>query len=151
MPEFQYFYYSKGTLYIQQYSACMKRYIYCQLIGLLLFTLPLMGQEKIPGTFQGKHHMLTADELEQQIFKNVAAVTSPPSGTVRNIAEFEPNEGVIITYMGWGFGLPIELMAEIAEEDKLVTLVSNASEVTEVLDIFLRNDVDTSNCEFIYA
>jgi agmatine deiminase len=151
MPEFQYFYYSKGTLYIQQYSACMKRYIYCQLIGLLLFTLPLMGQEKIPGTFQGKHHMLTADELEQQIFKNAAAVTSPPSGTVRNIAEFEPNEGVIITYMGWGFGLPIELMAEIAEEDKLVTLVSNASEVTEVLDIFLRNDVDTSNCEFIYA
>jgi hypothetical protein len=60
-----------------------------------------MGQEKIPGTFQGKHHMLTADELEQQIFKNAAAVTSPPSGTVRNIAEFEPNEGVIITYMGW--------------------------------------------------
>jgi agmatine deiminase len=109
------------------------------------------SQTQIQSTFRGKHHMLSPDELTKKKSANSFTETPPPTGNIRNIAEFEPNEGVIVAYRGWGFGIPLNLIAEIAEDVNVVTIVRNQTERDDVIQIYLQNGVDTSNCEFLSA
>ncbi|MDF1546250.1 MAG: agmatine deiminase family protein [Bacteroidales bacterium] len=109
------------------------------------------AQTPIKSTFQGKYHMLSAEELSNKKFVTSFLETDPPIGKVRNIAEFEQNEAIIVTYMGWGFGIPIKLIAEIAEDVNVITIVKNGIEASEVIGIYLNNQVDTSHCDFLYA
>lgn len=70
--------------------------------------------------------MISADEFKDLDVKNKAFVeTSPPIGGARNIAEFERNQGVIISYVVTeyfgeyyveGFKVPVSLIEELSED-----------------------------------
>ncbi len=75
--------------------------------------------------------------------------TAPPTGTVRNIAEWEAMESVIIAYTGQ-FGIPLSLIAEMSEDCKVTTIVANNSEKNTVLTIYNTNSVHTANCNFVF-
>jgi len=74
--------------------------------------------------------------------------TDPPTGEVRNIAEFEPTEGVLVRYP---FGIPMTLIAEISESDNVITLVANQSQEDQVISLYSQNGVNLDNCDFIHA
>jgi agmatine/peptidylarginine deiminase len=67
---------------------------------------------------------------------------------LRNIAEFEPMQGVLIRYP---FGISYEIIAEISENDTVVTIVANSAEQTYVESQYALNGVNTSNCEYLIA
>ncbi len=76
--------------------------------------------------------------------------TDPPSGQLRNIAEFEPMEGVIITY-DYDFGIPYNLIAEMSEDVMVTTIVSGQSQETTVINYYTSNGVNLDNCDFLYS
>ncbi|HPE87602.1 MAG: agmatine deiminase family protein [Bacteroidales bacterium] len=93
----------------------------------------------------------TLSDEEKALFYTIGKdfyATDPPSGEVRNIAEFEPAEGVLVRYP---FGIPITLIAEIAEDANVITLVANQSQQDEVIALYTQNGVDLSRCDFIQA
>lgn len=92
---------------------------------------------------------LTAEELLKlhEIGIN-HQTTAPPLGSVRNPAEWEPSQGVIIRYP---FGISYDLIREYAEGLRLTTIVSSTSQKNSVLSLYVSNGVDTSHCDFIIA
>jgi len=73
--------------------------------------------------------------------------TNPPVGPVRNIAEFEPSEAVIIAYKN-GFGLPLSLIKDMSNTGKVIIDATSSSQ-TNALNLLNSNGVNTSNCSFI--
>ncbi|MBQ2351018.1 MAG: hypothetical protein II394_02265, partial [Bacteroidales bacterium] len=78
--------------------------------------------QEIPQELRGKYHALRWEELSSQKNTRDLIVTNPPENP-RSIAEFEPNQGVIVaapsSYWGNGvsFGVPYSLIAELSQED----------------------------------
>ncbi|MBN1968520.1 MAG: agmatine deiminase family protein [Candidatus Delongbacteria bacterium] len=102
--------------------------------------------EKHPNS---KPHWLEVGEKEKmQEYLRAFYVTDPPEGTPRATAEFEPMEGVLIRYP---FGIPMSLIKELAEDTKLVTIVSSQSQQNTVMSQYTSNSVNTANCEFLIA
>ncbi len=96
--------------------------------------------------------MLSTDELKKDIqLSKSFSPTAPPVGVVRSIAEFEHNESVIVAYRGWGFGIPIALIAEMSEDVIVTTIVEDASEESDVISEYTSGGVNLSNCNFIHA
>ncbi|MBS3742567.1 MAG: agmatine deiminase family protein [Candidatus Cloacimonetes bacterium] len=73
--------------------------------------------------------------------------TDPPVGNVRNIAEFEPQEGVLVRYP---LGLPYNLIAQMSDYTKVVTVVSSYY-LDDAQTNYQNNGVNMDNCEFILA
>lgn len=99
---------------------------------------------------QEEHYQVLTPE-EQQLLEEMIRdfeETDPPPGNIRNIAEFEPMQGVLIRYP---FGITLELIAELAEDDIVYTLVQDQSQQNTVTSLYNSNDVDLSNCLFIQA
>ena len=94
-------------------------------------------------------HKMTAEEQlrKDQIGKDFYE-TDPPEGPVRNIAEFEPMEAVIVSYP---FGIPVSLIAEMSEDAVVTTIVSGSSEENTVTGIYNSNGVNLDNCNFLHA
>ncbi len=74
--------------------------------------------------------------------------TDPPVGPVRNIAEFEPMEGVLIRYP---FGISYDIIAEMSEDITVTTIVSGQSQENTVRNYYENNDVNLENCNFLHA
>ena len=75
----------------------------------------------------------------------MARQTDPPIGPIRNIAEYERMQGVLIRYP---FGIPIDLITEIAEDVKIFCLVSNSQQ--NAAQSALNNaGIDVSNIDFV--
>ncbi|MCX6256686.1 MAG: agmatine deiminase family protein [Bacteroidia bacterium] len=72
--------------------------------------------------------------------------TSPPPQPVRQPAEFEPMQGVLIRYP---FGISLGLIAEMASGAEVVTIVGDSTELATVTDLYTTNGVDTSHCSFL--
>jgi agmatine/peptidylarginine deiminase len=94
---------------------------------------------------------MTTEELSRtdEIGKNFVE-TAPPAGEVRNIAEWEQMEGVLITYEG-SFGIPYSSIAEMSQDCIVTTIVSGSSQETTVRNLFTNNGVNLTNCNFLYA
>ena len=92
---------------------------------------------------------LTAEELERldEIGRNFVPTSTPPQ-PVRNPAEFEPMEGVLIRYP---FGISYQLIAEMSEDVEVVTIVASTSEQSYVLSQYSSHGVNTDNCDFLIA
>lgn len=73
---------------------------------------------------------------------------TPPPTPVRQIAEFEPMEGVIIRYP---FGISYEIIAEMAEDDEVVTIVANPSEQSYVESQYQSHGINLDHCSFLIA
>ena len=94
-------------------------------------------------------HWLTPEELTRldEIGRDFYP-TDPPIGPVRNIAEFEPMEGVLIRYP---FGISYEVIAEMAEDCMVTTIVANQSQENSVRGQYDSNGVNLANCNFLHA
>lgn len=128
----------------------MKKLILLSVISLITLSLQAQDLEKwVQENPNSMPHWLTADEAERldEIGRGFV-VTDPPSGEVRQTAEFEPMEGVLVRYQ---FGIPMQLVAEISEDVIVYTLVQNLSQENTVRSMYSSNGVTMENCEFIYA
>ncbi|MBE0648389.1 MAG: agmatine deiminase family protein [Bacteroidales bacterium] len=95
-------------------------------------------------------HWLTPEEMTRldQIGKAFVE-TDPPSAPIRNIAEFDHMQGVLVRYP---FGIPIALIKEMAEDEIMVTTIVNSiSQQNSVTSLYVSNGVDTSHCNFLIA
>ena len=110
-----------------------------------LINLTVFSQELIPTL---THEMTPEEELRKNEIGLAFSPTDPPLAPVRAIAEFEPMEGVLIRYP---FGIPYALIAEIAEDCMVKTIVSGTSQKNTVIGLYIANGVDTSHCEWLIA
>lgn len=95
-------------------------------------------------------HWLSPGELTRldQIGRSFIE-TDPPDAPVRNVAEFDHMQGVLIRYP---FGIPMALIKEMAEDEITVTtIVSSNSQKTTVINQYIASGVDTSHCNFLIA
>ena len=96
---------------------------------------------------------LTQDELQRvdEIGQGFIG-TSPPPGPVRQPAEFEPMEGVLIEYNTIsGFGISYQIIKEMAEDVEVVTIVASTSEQNYVTSQYQSHGVNLDNCVFLIA
>lgn len=120
----------------------------CILLALALITsVSAFAQQTEPN--HGLKHWLTPDEAQRMKDEGKNFVeTDPPTGVVRNIAEFGPMESVLVRYP---FGIPISLIKEMAKDCNVTTIVLNASEEQTVRSIYNSNNVNLAHCKFIYS
>ena len=83
------------------------------------------------------------------IGKDFLPTLEPPT-PVRQPAEFDPMQGVLINYGGDGyFGIPMALIAEMAEDVIVYTIVSSINQQYTVESLFTSYGVNTANCEYL--
>ena len=76
---------------------------------------------------------LTEDEKQRKSeIYSMGRDTDPPPLPIRNISEFEPMSGVLIRYP---FGIPIDLIEEMAQDVMIYCLVSSNLQNSEGLKI----------------
>lgn len=92
---------------------------------------------------------LTADERERLDEIGSGHIrTSPPSGPIRNCAEWEPSEGVIIR---WPLGIPYSLIAEMSEDVVVTTIVGSQDQKNQAIATYTANGVVMANTRFLIA
>lgn len=125
----------------------MRKFTTLFILALSLLSIHLSGQDKKPDW--RKLHYISEEEMHQQFdFKRDFYETDPPLQPVRNVAEFEQMQAVLVRYP---FGIPINLVKEMAKDIEVVTIVANASQEQTVLAQYTANGVNTENCSFLYA
>ncbi len=75
-------------------------------------------------------------------------IFSSSYSSIRQPAEFEPMEGVLIRYP---FGITYNVIKEMAEDVNVVTIVASVSEKNTVLTQYQNQGVDISHCSFLIA
>ncbi|MCX6662204.1 MAG: agmatine deiminase family protein, partial [Euryarchaeota archaeon] len=68
--------------------------------------------------------------------------------TIRQPAEFEPMQGVLIRYP---FGISYDIIKEMAEDVTVVTIVASISEKNSVQTQYQSHGVDISHCSYLIA
>lgn len=124
---------------------------YYHLLLTLLFTAfagNLVAQEELP-TWK-RSHFLSAEEMEKlsKTSRRAFDPTDPPPAPVRQTAEFERMQSILIRYP---FGIPYTMIAEISENCFVTTLVTNQSQENTVRNYYINNGVNIDNCDFIHA
>lgn len=117
-------------------------------ISFLAFThQKTSGQEK--DFDYRKYHFVTEDEIGRmnEVGRDFYP-TDPPAAPVRNVAEFERMESVLIRYP---FGIPVEIIAEMSQDCNVTTIVANGSQENTVRNTYIQNGVNISNCDFMHA
>ncbi len=92
---------------------------------------------------------LTADEARRrdEIGRGFRA-TAPPPGPLRNVAEFERSEGVLVRYP---LGIPLALVAALSEHVRVVTLVASAAQQAQAASAFQSAGVAMERVDFLVA
>ncbi|MDX9856903.1 MAG: agmatine deiminase family protein [candidate division Zixibacteria bacterium] len=75
-------------------------------------------------------------------------VTKAPTGVLRNPAEWEPSEGVIIR---WPLGISVALVREMSEDLMVTTIVANSSEQASATSAYQSGGVVMANTQFLIA
>jgi len=75
-------------------------------------------------------------------------ITDVPEGEIRNPAEWERSEGVIIR---WPLGISISLVAEMAEDVMVTTIVASTYQRDQAITSYSSGGVNMSNTQFIIA
>jgi len=84
---------------------------------------------------------------QTNVFEENIIVFAPPS-PVRQPAEFESMEGVLIRYP---FGISYQLIKEMAENVTVVTIVSSQSQQNTVISQYQSYGIDIAHCSFLIA
>jgi agmatine/peptidylarginine deiminase len=77
----------------------------------------------------------------------VFSLNAPPE-PIRNVAEFERMEGVLVRYP---FGISYQIIAEMSEEVIVTTIVEDETEKDYVISQYQNYGVYINNCEFLIA
>jgi len=93
--------------------------------------------------------LVIAQKENQDISNNslFVSLSSPPE-PIRNVAEFERMEGVLIRYP---FGISYQIIAEMSEDVEVTTIVASESQKTTVISQYLSHGVNLDNCKFLIA
>ncbi|MFH1296947.1 MAG: agmatine deiminase family protein [Bacteroidota bacterium] len=114
-------------------------------------TLPVISiAQDSPDAPEKLTHWLTPEEMTRLDEIGMAFVeTDPPASPIRNVAEFDHMQGVLVRYP---FGIPVALIKEMAEDEIMVTtIVNSTSQQNLVINLYVSNGVDTSHCNFLIA
>lgn len=103
----------------------------------------IQAQEKKLTHHMTPEEMLRKDEIGKDFYP-----TDPPEGNVRQTAEFERMESVLIRYP---FGIPMALIVEMAEDCMVTTIVANQSQENSVKNQYSAAGINLDNCDFIHA
>ena len=80
------------------------------------------------------------------------SVFSSSFASIRQPAEFEPMQGALIRYSSSdGFGISYEIIAEMAEDVNVVTIVANVSEKNTVQSQYQSHGIDLNHCSYLIA
>lgn len=116
-----------------------------------IFILPVISvfsQEKKLEPWQ-YGHWLSAEEMHKkyEVSKSFQE-TPPPIGPVRNVAEFDQMQGVLVRYP---FGIPIDLVKQMAEDVMVTTIVLNSTQQATVTSQYQAAGVNMAHCNFLLA
>ena len=117
------------------------------LIVIISLSTCLTAQDQTPDW--RKLHYLSAEEMLLPL--NTARdfiETDPPTALARNVAEFDQMQSVLVRYP---FGIPVNLVKEMAEETEVITLVANAGQQQVVHNIYTSNGVNLDNITYLIA
>ncbi len=94
-------------------------------------------------------HWATPEDLARmgELGRDVVP-TPPPPAPVRNVAEFDQMEGVLIRYP---FGISYAIIAEMSEDVTVTTIVTGQSQENTVRGYYAANGVNLANCDFLWA
>lgn len=114
---------------------------------IIAFISRALAQGEIP--LYKKSHFLSEEEMKRmgEVGKNFYP-TDPPVAPARQVAEFERMQSVLIRYP---FGIPMELIAEIAEDCNVTTIVANSFQENHVKGMYSDYGIDLDKCDFIRA
>ncbi|HHH80151.1 MAG TPA: hypothetical protein ENL13_04545 [Thermoplasmatales archaeon] len=90
---------------------------------------------------------ISVDNLFYQTNTSLNWFEQPPM-PIRQPAEFEPMEGVLIRYP---FGISYDIIAEMAEDVNIVTIVADTSEQQYVESQYQNHGVNLDYCSFLIA
>ena len=125
----------------------MKNFSHITILFFSILALHVSAQESDPNN--GLKHSMTAAEAAHRDRIALGFVeTDPPAGVIRNVEEFGNNDGAIIRYP---FGIPMNLIKELAKDAKLTTLVASSSQQSTVTSQYQANGVNLANCSFLIA
>ncbi|MBN3035207.1 MAG: agmatine deiminase family protein [Bacteroidales bacterium] len=94
------------------------------------------------------HEMTPEEESRRHEIGMDFTVTPPPTGPVRNVAEFDMMQSVLIRYP---FGISYSIIAEMSEDTRVLTIVANQTQENTVRTNYINNGVNLSHCDFIHA
>ncbi|MCD6182582.1 MAG: agmatine deiminase family protein [Candidatus Cloacimonetes bacterium] len=93
------------------------------------------------------HYLSSEEALGNVAFTRNFTPTDPPAGDVRQTAEFDPMEGVLVVYP---LGVPYELVAEMSQDATVYTVVSSSSQ-NSCNSNFQNHGVNMDNVVYINA
>lgn len=93
------------------------------------------------------HRLSESEKKFMETLSPDILVTSPPAAPVRNIAEFEPSEAVLIAYKS-GFGLPYTVIKDLSNTGDVIIACASSSQST-ALNLLNSNGVNIANCSFL--
>jgi agmatine/peptidylarginine deiminase len=127
----------EGALCAISHDGVLLGHAYTDITGVALITFddPIEDIEEVD---------LVVTLFNSMPYMTILDVTPP----LRNIAEFEPMQGVLIRYP---FGISYDVIAEMAEDDTVLTIVANPSEEAYVESQYATHGVNTSNTEYLIA
>ncbi len=133
---------------VMKMSIKMKKTIPFTLLTIAFFISSLLPAQQLKPDWR-KLHYLSEEEMNTPLStgRNFTP-TDPPEGFVRNVAEFDEMQAVLVRYP---FGVPLSLIREMAENDTVITIVANAAEQNTVTSMYQNNGVDLNHCKFLYA
>ena len=102
-------------------------------------------QEELPEWRLKKY--LSEEEMYMPIMSRSFVETAPPTGEVRFPGEYEPMQAVMIVYP---LGIPVELVREMAEDCKVITVVTYYNQ-SSAQNESQSAGVNMSNVEFLNA
>jgi agmatine deiminase len=117
-------------------------------IVFLMNTFSLDAQENVSKLNKGLTHVMSAEEKSHSNEIGQGFLSSaPPLAPVRNIAEFEPTEGVLIAYAS-GFGIPYTLIKDLSNDTKVIVVVSS-SDQSSAASSLQSNGVNMANVSYM--
>jgi agmatine deiminase len=93
------------------------------------------------------HNLSESERLKMDVLGNNYRITNPPAAPIRNIAEFEPAEAVIIAYVS-GFGLPGTVIKDLSNTGKVI-IIATSSDQSIVTSLLTSYGANTANCSFL--
>jgi len=127
------------------------RSLFILAVLILLYPNNYLVQAQKPGKkdeIRFTHHMSPEEKKLKHLIGTDFVLTPPPDGPIRDVAEFEKMQAVLIRYP---FGISYSVIKEMSEDIIVVTLVEDQSAENYVLSQYNSNNVNTVNCEFLHA
>ena len=115
------------------------------LLSLTFASFNVYSQDDVP--LWRKMKYLSEEEMYMTVTNRGFEETTPPAGEVRFPGEYEPMQAVMIVYP---LGIPLELVREMAEDCKVITVVRSSNQHYAEID-FESAGVNMDNVEFLNA